>query len=89
MTVDFKTTAVSGSLDASGDYYLSAGIEGTINIETFKINANFSGIMGASEAGIEEPWNGTINGEISEDLSTFNGDIKDDEDYGTKFIATR
>jgi len=88
LIVDFKTTAVSGSVSMGGDLYLDAGIEGIINIETFEVTATFSGIMGAAGAGMEEPWNGTINGTISGDLSTYNGNIKDDEGGG-KFTATR
>ena len=89
LIVDFKTTAVSGSISLGGDYYLDADIEGTINIETFKITATFSGIMGVKEVGREEPWNGTIIGEINYDSSKFNGEISDGEDCKGKFTAFR
>lgn len=88
LIVDFKTTAVSGSISLGGDYYLDAAIDGTINIKDFIVTTTFSGIMGAKEAGREESWNGTINGEISDDLSTFNGEIFDDEGGG-EFTASR
>ena len=89
LIVDFKTKVVSGSLNQSGDPYVNAEIDGTINIETFKVTTTFSGVVGAPEYGMEEPFNGTINGIISDDLSTFNGILLDDEGDGGKFTASR
>ena len=91
LIVDFKTTVVTGSVSLSGDFYVDATItNGKIDIETFEITANFSGIMGSGEyGGIEEPFNGTITGIISEDLSTFNGVILDDEGDGGDFTLNK
>jgi len=58
-------------------------------MDTFEITANFSGIMGSKEHGVTYPCNGTITGIISDDLSTFNGIMLDDEGDGGKFTATR
>ena len=88
LIVNFKTTEVSGSINLSGDDYVDAAItDGKIDIETFEITANFSGIMGSKEYGEAYPFNGTIKGIISDDLNTFNGDIRDDEGDGGKFTA--
>jgi hypothetical protein len=89
LIVNFKTKVVSGSVSMSGDGYVDATItNGTI--DAFYINAKFSGIMGTKEyGGIEEEFKGTISGPISNDLSTFDGLIIDDEGGGGEFTATR
>ena len=90
LVVNFKTTVVTGSINLSGDDYVDATItDGIINIDTFEITANFSGIMGSAEYGVDYPFNGTITGIISNDLSTFDGGILDDEGDGGKFTASR
>ncbi|MFC2144712.1 hypothetical protein ACFLQQ_00095 [Actinomycetota bacterium] len=90
LVVNFKTTVVTGSVNLSGDDYIDATItDGIINIDTFEITSNFSGIMGSAEYGVEYPFNGTIIGIISNDLSTFDGVILDDEGDGGKFTASR
>lgn len=89
LIVDFKTKVVSGSLSQSGDPYVNAKIDGTINIETFKVTTTFSGVVGAPEYGKEEPFNGTINGIISDDLSTFNGILLDDEGESGEITLTK
>ncbi len=72
----------------SGDDYIDATItDGTI--DAFYIKAKFSGIMGMKEYGKEEEFKGTISGPISNDLSTFDGLILDDEGGGGEFTATR
>jgi hypothetical protein len=45
--------------------------------------------MGSGEYGVDYPFNGTITGIISNDLSTFDGGILDDEGGGGKFKASR
>lgn len=90
LIVNFKTTTVTGSINLSGDPYVDATItDGEIDIDTFEIIANFSGIIGAKEYGEEEPFNGIITGIISEDYSTFKGAILDDEGGGGEFTASR
>ncbi len=90
LIVNFKTTEVSGSVNLSGDDYVDATItDGKIDIETFEITANFSGIMGSKEYSEADSFNGTIKGIISDDLNTFNGDILDDEGGGGEFTAMR
>ena len=89
LIVNFKTTEVTGSLSLSGEDYIDAPINGKIDINTFEITSNYSGIAGTKELG-EFPFNGTITGIITDDLSTFNGEIQPDyEDTGTKFTATK
>lgn len=86
LIVNFKTAEVTGSISLSGDDYVDATItNGKIKIETFEITANFSGIMGSKKYGAEYPFDGIIAGKVSEDLSTFIGDIRDDEGDGGKF----
>jgi hypothetical protein len=82
LIVNFKTFSVSGSVKLSGDAWADAAITGSIDIDTFEVITNFSGMAGIKEAGWEWPFNGTINGIISSDLSTFNGTIIDDEGWG-------
>ena len=90
LVVNFKTTVVTGSVKLSGDDYVDATIaDGNINIDTLEITSNFSGIMGSAEYGVDYPFNGTITGIISNDLSTFDGVILDDEGDGGKFKAFR
>jgi len=90
LIVDFKTTTVTGLINLSGDVYVDATItDGEIDIDTFEIIANFSGIIGMKEYGEEEGFFGIITGIISEDYSTFNGVILDDEGWGGKFTASR
>jgi hypothetical protein len=90
LVVNFKTTEVTGSIILSGDDYVDATItDGKINIDTFEITANFSGIMGSAEYGEDAPFNGTITGIISNDLSTFDGVILDDEGDGGKFTINK
>jgi len=89
LIVDYKTTVVSGSVNLSGDDYVDATINGEIDIDTFKVTSNFSGIMGSKEYGKEYPFNGIVTGIISEDLSTFNGEILNDEGAGGEFTATK
>jgi hypothetical protein len=90
LIVNFKTTTVTGSINLSGDPYVDATItDGEIDIDTFEIIANFSGVVGAAEYGEEEPFNGIITGIISEDYSTFKGVILDDEGGGGKFTLTK
>jgi hypothetical protein len=86
--VDFKTTDITGSLSLSGENYIDATItDGKINKNTLDITANYSGTMGSS--GTDYPFNGTITGTISDDLSTLNGTIRDDGGESTKLIAKR
>jgi len=90
LVVNFKTEVVTGSINLSGDDYVDATItDGIINIDTFEITANFSGIMGSAEYSQEDTFNGIITGKVSEDLNTFNGDIRDDEGDGGKFTITK
>jgi len=90
LIVDFKTKEVTGSLSLSGDDYVDATINGEItDIKTFEIYTNYSGVGGTKGLG-EFPFNGIITGKITDDLSTFNGEVQPDyEDTGTKFTATR
>ncbi|MFC2145623.1 hypothetical protein ACFLQQ_04755 [Actinomycetota bacterium] len=87
LVINFKTTEVSGSVSLSGDDYIDAAIDGVISIDTFEITSNFSGIMGSKEYGVSYPFNGTINGNISDDLKIFNGVLLDDEGGGGKFTG--
>ena len=89
LIVNFKTKKVSGSINYSGDSgYVDATIDGEIiDIDNFEIKAKFSGKRGWKE---DFPFKGTINGTISNDLSTFKGDIWDDETgWGGEFTATK
>ena len=90
LIVNFKTTEVTGSLSLSGDDYIDATItDGKINISTFEIATNYSGVAGSEEFG-EFPFNGIITGEITDDLSTFKGKMQPEhEATGTEFTATR
>ena len=90
LIVDFKTKEITGSLSLSGDDYVDATINGEItDIKTFEIYTNYSGVGGTKGLG-EFPFNGIITGKITDDLSTFNGEVQPDyEDTGTKFTATR
>ena len=90
LIVDFKTKAVSGSVSFDDPYqYLDATIEGTINIKTFEVATNFSGIMGWKETGDTDIFIGTINGVADEDLSISEGVILDNEGTGGDFTASR
>ena len=88
LIVNFKTTEVTGSISLSGVTSVDATINGKIDINTFEITSNYSGIMVVEEAG-EYPFNGTITGKITDDLSTFNGEILNDEGKGRKITATK
>ncbi len=90
LIVNFKTAEVTGSINTSGGYYRDSIItNGKINIDTLKISTNFSGVREIDADGNEIPLNGTITGIISDDLSTFDGEILDDEGEGGEFKATR
>ncbi len=88
LIVNFETLEVTGSLSFSGEDYIDAPINGKIDMNTFKITSNYSGIAGTKVLG-EFPFNGTINGKITEDLSTFNGEILNDEGKGREFTLTK
>jgi hypothetical protein len=90
LIVNFKTTEVTGSISLSGGIVesIDATINGKIDINTFEITSNYSGIMVVEEAG-EYPFNGTITGIITDDLSTFNGEILNDEGKGREITASR
>ncbi len=95
LIVNFKTTEVTGSLSFGGDNintYVDATImDGKINIDTFEITTNYSGVTGSKGEGfdpVEFPINGTITGIITDDLSTFNGEMSSEEG-AQKFTATR
>ncbi len=45
--------------------------------------------MGSAEYNQVDTFNGIITGKVSEDLNTFNGDIRDDEGDGGKFNITK
>ena len=87
LVIDFKTTKVTGSVSLSGDDYVDANIKGKIDIETFEVSTDFSGIMGSKEYGKAYPFNGTINGVVTDNLGAFIGDIVDDEGTGGEFAA--
>ena len=90
LIVNFKTKIVSGSIKYSGDDgSIDAPItKGEINIDNFEIEAKFSGKR-KNEDG-DFPFVGTINGKISNDLSTFNGEFWDNETgFGGGFTATK
>ncbi len=89
LIVNFKTTEVTGSISLSGEEYIDATISGKINIDNFEITSNYSGILGLKETSQEYPFNGTITGIITDDLSTFNGEILNDEGKGRKITASR
>ncbi len=91
LIVNFKTTEVTGpiSLDSVDDY-IDATINGKIDIDTFEVTSNYYGIWRLKETEEEFPFNGTITGKITEDLSTFNGIIHPDySDVGVEFTATK
>ena len=91
LIVNFKTTEVTGpiSLDSVDDY-IDATINGKIDIDTFEVTSNYYGIWRLKETDEEFPFNGTITGKITEDLSTFNGIIHPDySDVGVEFTATK
>ncbi len=91
LIVNFKTTEVTGpiSLDSVDDY-IDATINGKIDIDTFEVTSNYSGIWRLKETDEEFPFNGTITGKITKDLSTFNGIIHPDySDVGVEFTATK
>jgi hypothetical protein len=90
LVVNFKTKVVTGSINLSGDDYVDATItKGKINIDTFEITTNFSGIMGSGEYNEAAPFNGTITGKVSDDLSKFKGVILDDEGDGGEFTINK
>jgi hypothetical protein len=90
LIVDFKNKKVTGSVSMSGDDYIDAAINGKIDIDTFEVTSNYSGIWRLKETDEEFPFNGTITGKITEDLSTFNGIIHPDySDVGVEFTATK
>ena len=90
LIVNFKTTKVTGSVSQSESYYVDATVNGKININTFKVTSNFSGIWRDLETGEEFPFNGIISGIITDDLGTFNGIIQPDYlEEGVEFIATK
>lgn len=86
LIVNFKTTSVSGSVSAD---YLDATITGGIDIDTYEVTTNLSGTMELPEFEYEGPFNGTITGIISEDFSTFDGEILNDEGDGGEFTAIK
>lgn len=91
LIVNFKTTEVTGpiSLDSVDDY-IDATINGKIDIDTFEVTSNYYGIWRLKETDEEFPFNGTITGKITDDLSTFNGIIHPDySDVGVEFTATK
>jgi hypothetical protein len=91
LVIDYKTKQVSGKLTETGNHYTDAVIEGTIDIETFEIKSTFSGTMGSVHEDEDVPFNGTIDGTVSEDLKTFDGTLeedKGDEGIGGAFTAT-
>jgi hypothetical protein len=96
LIVDFKTTVVTGSLSCCGDginTYVDATItDGKIKLDTLKITTNYSGVAGSKEVegskGVEMPINGTITGIITDNLSTFNGEMSSEEG-AQKFTAFR
>ncbi len=90
LIVNFKTTEVTGSISLSGGTYIDATINGKIDINTFEITTNYSGIVRPEDTDKESPVNGTITGIITDDLSTFNGImLADYEDTGREFTATK
>ena len=87
LVIDFKTQQVSGFLVEEGNHYTDAKIVGTIDIETFKVNSTFSGIMGYYDE--EVLYSGTIDGAVSENLKTFNGTLLDNQGNGVDLTATK
>ena len=91
LIVNFKTTGVTGpiSLDSTDDY-IDATINGKIDLDTLEITSNYSGIWRLKETDEEFPFDGAINGKITEDLSTFNGIIHPDySEVGVEFTAIK
>jgi hypothetical protein len=96
LIVDFTTANVAGSLSCCGEglnTYVDATItNGKINVDTLEITTNYSGVAGSKAVegseGAEIPISGTITGIITDDLTTFNGEMKSEEG-AQKFTAAR
>jgi hypothetical protein len=96
LIVNFKTKKVTGSLSYGGEginTYVDATItEGKIKLDILEINSKYSGVAGSKAVegseGVEYQINGTITGTITDDLRTFNGEMKSEEG-AQKFTATR
>lgn len=89
VTIDFKSSGVTGALSMGGDDYANAEISGTIDLEFLFVTATFSGAVGSMVYGIEVPWWGTIEGTVSDDFSSFAGMLVDDEGVSVNFTVTR
>ena len=75
--------------------YVDATItDGKIDLDYYilDITTKYSGVAGSKKVegseGVEFPINGTITGTITDDLKTFNGEMKNEEG-SQKFTATR
>ncbi len=91
LTVNFKTTEVTGSMPSPVKSYPDFIVtDGKIDLDTLAITANFSGVREMDSDGnvIQTSWF-TITGKISDDLSTVNGEILNDEGESGEFTATR
>jgi len=93
LIVNFNNKTVSGSIsEDDGVWYIDAPIvEGVIdNIDTLSITTLFEGVVGNREAGRSEPFCGSVYGNISKDLSRFDGTLLETtEGISIAFTATR
>ena len=93
LIVNFNNKTVSGSIsEDDGVWYIDAPIvEGVIdNMDTLSITTLFEGVIGNKEAGRSEPVCGFVYGNISKDLSEFDGTLLETtEGISIVFTATR
>jgi hypothetical protein len=81
LTVDFKTTEITGSMPSIAKGFPDTVVtDGTVYLDTLEIYAFFTGVVEMDSDGnvIETAWL-TITGKISDDLSTINGELLNEE----------
>jgi len=81
LTVNFKTTEVTGSMPSIAKGFPDTIVtDGTIYLDTLEIYVFFTGVseMDSDGSVIETSWL-TITGKVSDDLSTINGEILNEE----------
>jgi len=97
LVIDFITGSVSGTIhfdDAeiygeNGWYWGDAAIDGSLDLATYTLIADWTGNCGSHYHGITEPWSGTIEGFVNDDLESFSGTCFDDDGTTQNFTAAR
>ena len=88
-TIDYQSAIVIGRIEEEGNLWSNAEISGTVDLESLFVSTTFEGVMGSAEYQIQEPMCGTIEGNVSEDFSTFTGIMTYDDGISGSFTATR